>query len=316
MVREGHGIALRAACGLLPGLALAVVALLVVRAAACGNALAVAANCGDLPCIHEWPSGSSPVLDGRLLDWRRAIGAPTFTEADFTLDTDLPSLQDGELSAQHIDLYLAWQSTPPRIYAAFSVTDNFYAVDWEGDLPAFGEDYIGIGVDGDASGGVLSGGALDPYSIEKFYRQAQRYFIYPSDAKSMFGWFPADSSRWDWLLGSPWFDVGGFLEPNEQGEAVVEVMVTPFDHLSHLGPAESVPSSLAAGSVIGIEAVYMDYDAEIPDSNMSLQLDSRKIFHLSQDLTSNRTDDWPKAVLLSGAPTGIQLESWGGIKDR
>ena len=254
--------------------------------------------------------------DGRIDEWIELVGEPAMTLLDFSEDQGFP-LDPSNLDFQ---IWLGWHDDPARIYVACVASDDVYknTHDYDavrGSLRGNIEmhDSVALAIDGDHSGGV----GTDNTSREQSMQVHSETQYYEAIARTVSGPTLDDILIRPWTVLPPYGEGGGGVFGEAPVISVIELYVTPFDHLEEDNPEGSVVSDLTAGKVIGFAIMISDWDQEdwkrrTPEAMQSETNDTRI------DITRRRADYFLDGILLPAdtEPEGTAVESvsWGRIK--
>ncbi|NKB66198.1 MAG: hypothetical protein GKR89_03980 [Candidatus Latescibacteria bacterium] len=242
------------------------------------------AHSGDIVYpAWELPTSALPDLhDGSLADWEDWVPGPSFSLNDMgpagPFEDGARGFDPDEL---FVDIYVGWNSTTQRLYIGAAFTDDHLSAA-AGALrdSVWLFDGIEVMIDGDHSGGIYAyppeqtpiiprhsgplfshgeSGLTAAEERDFNYGQAQHYFASPQTGTGPsvgLGFEPAAS----WITRPPYADIGGSIQGGSPNRAVIEFMITPFDHFNRMDPTVSRPSRLAAHGIIGIQFGVPDFD--------------------------------------------------------
>ena len=254
--------------------------------------------------------------DASVEDWEDAVGEPTLTLLDFTLDSKVNNntISYDQLDPSNLDfrIWLGW-SRDGKIHAAGQFADDVYENEYGSDPHGWPIgaccDHMAFLVDGDHSGGQ--------YFFGPRPMQAQQYdaisrapsglpmidFSHNHDEKG---------AHIEWMSQPPFASAGGGVVGENPTFWVVEFFATCFDRMSHPGPEDSEVSQLSEGRIIGFDIRVVDHD--LPNSRRAA------IYRLADPEAKawESADGFVDGLLLgSGAEFGdsaVRSVSWARIK--
>ena len=203
------------------------------------------------------------LTDGSAEDWLEVVGEPSLVTSDFWEGSDdWPS----DPTTLDVRVWLAWHRNSSTLWVAVEAFDDRYVGAlgderetanycwaWDACMEFF--------VDGDHSGGRYRKFSASDHTEEELdllnFRQAQKYWM-PIDPEG--GQFVRYPGAGEWPTTDPYAAAGG----RSPATWVLEMKVTPFDHLVYNDESLSKASELYPGRTIGFELRVFDADKEPP----------------------------------------------------
>ena len=212
--------------------------------------------------MFQFPRTAIPRIDGEFADWDIVPESYAVGIEEMWDDTGLHTGTDRK--TLDVKVKVGWVAGLNRLYFLYEAYDDF----WDFNLLGLRNDTFELVVDGDLSGGPhIAEQRLNPEvksSTDAFFElqnvHAQNYHIMtpPTEGKSWtMVWGPQQ-----WLKYLPYANYAyhyDFLH-GQSGRLRLEFYITPFDHASPEGPAQSVESRLYEHKRIGLCWAVIDYD--------------------------------------------------------
>ena len=246
------------------------------------------------------PAGTLPDQpDGTLEDWEQVIPEASLTHNDWRFPLgqgqSAPPVGTDDIAMR---LFMAWHNAGQQIYVGAEFLDDIA-----------GRDDFQFMVDGDHSGGAYLARPRNVENLEAV-TQAQYYYnpLHPSDISDLH--LPTGVTAW--AFEAPWFDVGLANFGERPTQTILEMKLTPWDHVGG-GPAASQRTRLAGGNVIGFQLNFADFDPRLEGIWV--------IGSVSQGAIQSNASLFADAELIpcdildcSRASTVVTRNSWGRIK--
>lgn len=291
------------------------VALLAISLAVCLTSGVSAHIGGKIYLIYEIADadlGDIDLRDVSIADWENVVGDPSLYATDFYAD---PTVGDGaQYDPADLDyrIWLSWNQTGNHLYLAMERVDDSYVNEYAGGElgQLWRHDSIEFMVDGDHTGGDYTGSADPAWTDEEQKlnnnRTAQQYVaIADAPDNRKVGYLGAGA---DWVNALPYADAGGGSIGKGPTTSIMEFFVTPFDDLIWNSPADSKPSPLFPGKIIGFQISCPDFDVAPAQ------------YHAFHTL-SGQAATWRYAerfvdgrLVGAGGVTAVENDSWGRIK--
>ena len=207
------------------------------------------------------------LTDGSVEDWLEVVGEPSLVTSDFWEgSSDWPS----DPTNLDVRVWLAWHGNTSTLWVAVEAFDDRYIAGYLGDGSegwescTWWDGCMDFFIDGDHSGGRYRKSPAGEHTEEELkllnYRQAQRYWM-PIDAEEGHIRHPGAG---DWPAMELYAAGGGGALGSNPATWVLEMKVTPFDHLVYNDESLSKASELYPGKTIGFEIWVYDADEEPP----------------------------------------------------
>lgn len=261
------------------------------------------------------------LTDGSVDDWLDTLGEPSLITTDFLRDSSAQTSDPADLDVR---VWLAWHRNSGTLWVALEGFDDLYYPGYLGDGGEAHESCftwdacMQFFIDGDHSGGRYWGfggdyteAELDPMD----YRKAQRWWS--TAERSPNGQHIRFSGAGAWVTLRPYAAAGGGTLGRSPATFVIEMMVTPFDHLVHGDEDLSEASELYPGKTMGFELWLHDADSDAPLADSALYLLSR----LDLDLWSDASGFVDGLLIGAGADpslyddvSAVEPSSWARIK--
>ena len=259
--------------------------------------------------------------DGSINEWIEFVGEPTMTLLDFwEQGGTAPDLSDLDFR-----IWLGWHDDPARLYVAFVSSDDVYknTHDYDairGSLRSIMHihDSISLAIDGDHSGGVgctndcLEEDWREFHTATQYYEAIARTVSGPTLDNPIIRY---EMDAFAWTALAPYGEAGGGVAGEAPYISVIELYVTPFNHLTHDDVEGSMTSDLAAGEIIGFAIMVNDWDEDryyswTPEAMQRSDSDG------FTDIVFLRADFFLDGILLPAEPedTAVKSVSWGRIK--
>lgn len=291
-------------------------------------AISAYAHSGDrlfpIPYLSDEMLSDIRLQDGTVDEWFELVGEPTMTSLDFT--TGIGSLPP-DPSDLDFRIWLAWHDDPGRLYVGFVSSDDVYQNTHEYSASPqstrhvmYWNDSISLAIDGDHSGG---GGCPNDCPEEEWVDIHEKTQYYEAIAHTASGptldcpivRYFNEGGAFAWTAMPPYGEGGGGVAGEAPVISVIELYVTPFDHLVVDSSRESHISDLSGGRVIGFAVAVHDNEdgGWWPWTPAEMQRDES---FAEFDIMSLRADYFIDGILLPGEPEGSAVESvsWGLIK--
>ena len=305
-----------------------------IASVACGGVLALCtmalAHVGDVMYpIYELSTSDLPdIHDGTLEDWEEAVPGPSLTHDDFSSHADVGDGAPVNPADLAYRVYMAWNGSSQRLFAAIERVDDVYVNGYEGggSTDVWKYDGFELLVDGDHSGGQYNGFSDTDYTTDERRQmtlsQAQQYAVAGEAADGQLAvlfdltgvYTRAERMQ---IASPPFADAGVYALEGSPSLSWIEMYVTPFDALDVVNPELSQRSQLYADKIIGFQISIPDFDAEPGDYHGFYTL-------AGQTQTWKFAERFVDGLLLpcEGGDCGtmpepesaVKVDSWGRIK--
>jgi hypothetical protein len=211
--------------------------------------------------VFQFPRTMIPCIDGDASDWD--IVPDSYAVGSDQIYEEYRETWDIDTTDNDITVRVGWVPGLNRLYFLYEGYDEYWDFEGEG----LHCDILEVVVDGDLSGGPFirqfhpDKDILGESEIHFRYHgvHAQNYHIFtpPGDRDWTMFWGGAQ-----WIKELPYSLAACSTEVRhgEAGRLTLEFYITPFDHASYEGPAQSIVTQLVENARIGLGWMVLDYD--------------------------------------------------------
>ena len=271
----------------------------------------------------QWPDNAIPTIDGNLEEWD--IIPEVYA---VSLERDMhESLYDNPVDKSDFDIrgWIAYNPNSDQLIMASRVFDDFHERDNTdpGQCACIDDGYEMV-VDGDHGGDPYRAPVPDGASSEETERATNSIMQWWSMAVPPVGGRTVQSGNTgQWQHLPPHFDLQWTFEGEEFGESTYyyEMAFTPFDDMDKNGPDTSTRTDLVEGNIIGVNAIWQDWDGA--KSDFPLNEDGSTTYDGywitgGPCCNGDNASDWLLAPVedLTFTPTSVETETWGRLKAR
>jgi len=225
--------------------------------------------------VFQFPADKIPRVDGDASDWAMVpesyvIGMDQFVD-------DSPRHTKPDPKNLDVRVRVGWVKGLNRLYFLYEAYDDY----WDFSRPDLHNDIFELVVDGDASGGPLTGtekhdfwtpeevGVTRAAPEARISEADSRWALQGVHAQNYHIFTPAEGKDWcmawnvaTWTKELPWSNAACSynFRPGQPGKLLLEFWITPFDYAGPEGPQRAVESVLAEGRIVGLGMAVMDFD--------------------------------------------------------
>jgi hypothetical protein len=272
----------------------------------------------------QWPDNAIPTLDGNIQEWE--IIPEVYA---VTIENDLhESLYSIEVDKSDFDVrgWVAYNPNIDKLIMASRVYDDYHERDNTdpGQCMCIEDGYEMV-VDGDHAGDPYRLPVPDDATDEERQRATNSVMQWWSIAAPPVGGRMVQSGNTgQWQHLPPYFEFTYSFDGEEHGESTYyyEMAFYAWDDLDFNGPETSTPTDLVEGNVVGINAIWMDWDGPLTDQPLQ---DNGSTVYDGYWITGgpccngDNASDWllaPVETDLFEGPTAVETETWGRLKAR